>query len=158
LSQDEIAGDGRLCYLPDTDETGGLCEHAIAELETLKMGSDLTSVKAAVKAIQEDRVHVGKEFSVAAFARHAQSGYGTKPVLLMQICKKRGWKFAQKLCKGMKLSPYGAVMHGDIKSIASDGVGGRRAAMYLICMHHKINKDDDLELYELLCELVGLNL
>ncbi|KAJ7318491.1 hypothetical protein DFH08DRAFT_971242 [Mycena albidolilacea] len=60
LSQDEIAGDGRLCYLPNTDEIGELCEHAMVELETLKMGSDLMSIKAAVKAIRKDRVHVGK--------------------------------------------------------------------------------------------------
>ncbi|KAJ6453050.1 hypothetical protein DFH09DRAFT_1392736, partial [Mycena vulgaris] len=162
LSQDEIAGDGRLCYLPDTDEIGGLCEHAMAELESLKMGSDLTSVKAAVKAIREDRVHVGKEFSVVAFARHAESDYGAKPALLMPTCKKSGWKFGatnlQKLLQAWKLSPYGAAMHGDVKSIASDGDGGRRAAMYLLCMHHKINAEEDPELYELLKDLTGLNL
>ncbi|KAJ7027424.1 hypothetical protein C8F04DRAFT_1189552 [Mycena alexandri] len=162
LSQDEVAGDGRLCYLPDTDKIGGLCEHAMAELESLKMGSDLTSVKAAAKAIREDRVHVGKEFSVAAFARQAESDYGAKPALLMPTCKKSGWKFGaknlQKLLQAWKLSPYGAAMHGDVKSIASDGDGGRRAAMYLICMHHKLNKDDDPELWELLKDLVGLNL
>jgi hypothetical protein len=33
LSQDEIASDARLCYLPETDEIGGLCEHAITELD-----------------------------------------------------------------------------------------------------------------------------
>ncbi|KAJ7703986.1 hypothetical protein B0H17DRAFT_1228185 [Mycena rosella] len=162
LSQDEIAGDDRFCYLPDTDEIGGLCEHAMAELKNLKMGSDFTSVEAAVKAIREDRVHVGKEFSVAAFARHAESDYGAKPALLMPTCKKSGWKFGaknlQKLLQAWKLSPYGAAMHGDIKSIASDRDGGRRAAMYLLCMHHKINAEDDPKLYELLKDLTGLNL
>ena len=49
-------------------------------------------------------------------------------------------------------------MHGDVKSIASDGDGGRRAAMYLLCMHHKINAEDDPKLYELLQDLTGLNL
>jgi hypothetical protein len=160
LSQDEIAGDGRLCYLPDTDEIGGLCEHAMAELETLKMGSDLVSIKAAVKAIREDRVHVGKEFSVAAFARHAQSDYGAKPVLLMPTCKKSGWKASakilQKMIQAWKLSPYGEAMHGELKSIASDGDGGRRAALYLICMHRKLGGDDPL--FRLLTGLAGLNL
>ncbi|KAJ7877403.1 hypothetical protein B0H14DRAFT_3436109 [Mycena olivaceomarginata] len=83
LCQDEIAGDGRLCYLDDTDEIAGLCEHANTELETFKMGNDLTAVQVVVKAIREGRVHVGKEFSVAAFARHAATDYGAKPVLLM---------------------------------------------------------------------------
>ncbi|KAJ6550750.1 hypothetical protein B0H10DRAFT_2242551 [Mycena sp. CBHHK59/15] len=75
LSQDEIAGDGRLCYLEDTDEIGGLCEHATSCLKTFKMGADLTSVEDAVRAIQAGEVHVGKEFSVAAFSRHAETDY-----------------------------------------------------------------------------------
>ncbi|KAJ7362408.1 hypothetical protein DFH08DRAFT_657566, partial [Mycena albidolilacea] len=45
LSQDEIAGDGRLCYLDETDEIAGLCEHAVSALETFKMGTDLESVR-----------------------------------------------------------------------------------------------------------------
>ncbi|KAK6993126.1 hypothetical protein R3P38DRAFT_3076244, partial [Favolaschia claudopus] len=71
------------CYLVDSDEIGGLCEHASAELETVKMGTDLTAVTAAVKPVREGRVHVGKEFSVAAIARHAPTDYGAKPVLVM---------------------------------------------------------------------------
>ncbi|KAJ7185989.1 hypothetical protein C8R46DRAFT_1025909 [Mycena filopes] len=124
----------------ETDEISGLCEHATAELETLKMGSDLASVKAPVKAVRKDRVHVGKEFSVASFARHAQADYGAKPVLLMPTCKKRGWKcgamILQKMLLAWKLSPYGVALHGDVKSIASDGDGGCRAAMYLIYNLH----------------------
>ncbi|KAK7033867.1 hypothetical protein R3P38DRAFT_3500041 [Favolaschia claudopus] len=87
LSQDEIAGDGRACYLPETDEIGGLCEHTISELDTHKVGCDLESIKAASRAVREGRVHVGKEFSVAAFSRHAESDYGAKPVLLMPTYK-----------------------------------------------------------------------
>ncbi|KAK6972000.1 hypothetical protein R3P38DRAFT_2483950, partial [Favolaschia claudopus] len=79
ISQDEVAGDGRLCFLTDTDEIAGLCEHAAAELDTFKMGTDLTAVTAAVKAVREGRVHIGKEFSVAAIARHAPTDYGAKP-------------------------------------------------------------------------------
>ncbi|KAJ7936419.1 hypothetical protein B0H13DRAFT_1589586, partial [Mycena leptocephala] len=135
LSQDKIAGGGRLCYLDDTDEIGGLCEHAIAELETLKMGSDLASVEAMATAVRENRVHVGKEFSVAAFARHAPSDYGAKPALLMPTCKKSNWKSSakilQKLIQAWKISPYGEAMHGELTSIASDDDGGRRAALYL---------------------------
>ncbi|KAK7005511.1 hypothetical protein R3P38DRAFT_2794679 [Favolaschia claudopus] len=57
LSQDEIAGDERPCYLTETDEIAGLCEHAAGALTTFKMGSDLTSVKAAVRvqAIKDGR-------------------------------------------------------------------------------------------------------
>ncbi|KAJ7834472.1 hypothetical protein B0H14DRAFT_2590895 [Mycena olivaceomarginata] len=89
--QDEIAGDGRLCYLEETDEIAGLCEHATSRLKTFKMGGDLTCVEEAVKAIRAGDIHVGKEFSVAAFSRHAPDDYGAKPVLLMPTCKKGSW-------------------------------------------------------------------
>ncbi|KAJ7254251.1 hypothetical protein C8J57DRAFT_1076384, partial [Mycena rebaudengoi] len=160
LCIDEIAADGRLSYLPETDEIGGLCEYAISELETFKMGSDLMSVKAMVKAIRANRVHVGKEFSVAAFARHAQTDYGAKPVLLMPTCKKGSWKSSakilQKLVQAWKLSPFGEAMHGRLESISSDGDPTRRAALYLLCMHKKLGRDDPL--YKFLSGLIGLNL
>ncbi|KAJ7702667.1 hypothetical protein B0H17DRAFT_1194559 [Mycena rosella] len=160
LSQDEIAGDGRLCYLDETDEIGGLCEHAMTKLKTFKMGEDLTSVEAAVKAIRAGDIHVGKEFSVAAFSRHAPTDYGAKPVLLMPTCKKGSTQSSaeilQKLIHAWKLSPFGEAKHGPLKSIASDGDGRRRAALYLICMHRQVGRDDPL--YEFLSDLAGLNL
>ncbi|KAJ7839821.1 hypothetical protein B0H14DRAFT_3697213 [Mycena olivaceomarginata] len=121
LCQDEIAGDGRLCYLEKTDEIGGLCEHAITELETQKMGSDLTSIQAAVKAICADRVHIGKEFSVAAIARHSGTDYGAKPVLIMPTCKQSSWQtgaqILQKILLAWKSSPHvnGITLDPDIK-------------------------------------------
>jgi hypothetical protein len=159
LCQDEIAGDGRLCYLDDTDEIAGLCEHANAELETFKMGTDLTAVQAAAKAVREGRVHVGKEFSVAAFARHAPTDYGAKPVLLMATCKHGSWQTAvinlQKLLAAWKLSPYGEIMHGPVKTIASDGAADRRRALYLLCMNQEVRGN---QLWEHLKDLPGLNL
>ncbi|KAJ7620027.1 hypothetical protein B0H17DRAFT_1340775 [Mycena rosella] len=159
LSQDEIAGDGRLCYLEDTDEIGGLCEHATSRLKTFKMGSDLTSIGDAVKAIRADEIHVGKEFSVAAFSRHAPTDYGAKPVLLMPTCKKGSWQSSaqilQKLIQAWKLSPFGEARHGPLLSVASDGDARRRAALYLVCMHRELPRDDPL--YPFLSELAGLN-
>ncbi|KAJ7236387.1 hypothetical protein C8J57DRAFT_1569718 [Mycena rebaudengoi] len=137
LSQDEIAGDGRLCYLDDTDEIAGLCEHAASRLKTFKMGTDLTVVEEVVKAIRTGEIHVGKEFSVAAFSRHAPTDYGAKPVLLMPTCKKGSWQSSaeilQKLIWVWKLSPFGEAKHGKL-----------------------LGKDDPL--YKFLCELSGLNL
>ncbi|KAJ7662992.1 hypothetical protein B0H14DRAFT_3698037 [Mycena olivaceomarginata] len=160
LCQDEIAGDGRLCYLEKTDDIGGLCEHAIIELETQKMGSDLTSIQAAVKAIREDRVHIGKEFSVAAIARHSGTDYGAKPVLLMPTCKQSSWQagaqILQKLLLAWKISPHGEKKHGPIKSLSSDGCPKRRLALYLLCMHQELKEGDPL--FSLLGDLAGLNL
>ncbi|KAK7001723.1 hypothetical protein R3P38DRAFT_2795761 [Favolaschia claudopus] len=64
LLQDEIAGDGRPCYLEDTDEIGGLCEHATNRLKTFKMGTDLSCAEEAVKAVRSGEIHVGKEFNI----------------------------------------------------------------------------------------------
>ncbi|KAJ7934500.1 hypothetical protein B0H13DRAFT_2488347 [Mycena leptocephala] len=138
LSQDEIAGDGRLCYLDETDEIAGLCEHA---------NSDGASGS-------RRRVHIGKEFSFAAFSRHAETDYGAKPVLLMPTCKQGTWQSAalvlQKLIQAWKLSPHGEATCDPLLSIASDGDGTRRAALYLVCMHKKLGPDDAI--YKFLSE------
>jgi hypothetical protein len=68
LSMDEIACDARLCYLAETDNIAGLCEHSAA-LGSLKMGENLDVSHALCKAIKEGRVHIGQEVFVAAFAR-----------------------------------------------------------------------------------------
>ncbi|KAJ7830763.1 hypothetical protein B0H13DRAFT_1915782 [Mycena leptocephala] len=119
----------------DTDEIGGLCEHATPRLKTFKMGDDLTCAEEAVTAVRAGDIHVGKEFSVAAIARHAPDDYGAKPVLLMLTCKKGSWQSAaeilQKLVQAWKLSPFGEAKHGPLKDIASDGDERRRAALYL---------------------------
>ncbi|KAJ7471739.1 hypothetical protein FB451DRAFT_1036440, partial [Mycena latifolia] len=146
-------------YLEDTDEIGGLCEHASSRLKTFEMGSDLTSIEDAVKAIQAGDIHVGKEFSVAAFSRHAPTDYGAKPVLLMPTCKKGSWQSSaqllQKLIQAWKILPFSKAKHGPLWSLASDGDATRRAAFHLICTHSKLSPDDPL--YEFLSELAGLN-
>jgi hypothetical protein len=160
LSQDEIAGDGRLCYLDATDKIAGLCEHATIELKTFKMGSDLTSVHAAVKAVRDGRIHVGKEFSVAAISRHAATDYGAKPIFLMPTCKHSSWQTAainiQMFVAGWKLSPYGEIRHGPLAAIASDGDPNRTAALHLICMEREVKAGDPL--HEYVSGLPGLNL
>ncbi|KAK7016016.1 hypothetical protein R3P38DRAFT_2786407 [Favolaschia claudopus] len=160
LSQDEIAGDGRPCYLDGTDEIAGLCEHANTELDTLKMGSDLNAVHAAAKAAREGRVHVGKEFSVAAISRHSARDYGAKPVLIMATCKQNSWqenaKILQMINAAWKLSPYGEILHGPIPAYASDGDPKRKAALYLLCMHREVKPGDAL--YPHIAGLHGLNL
>jgi hypothetical protein len=160
LCQDEIASDGRLCYLDDTDEIAGLCEHANTELETLKMGNDLTAVQAVVKAIREGQVHVGKEFSVAAFAWHAATDYGAKPVLLLPTCKHSSWQTAalnlQKLLACWNFSPYGEILHGPVKNIASDGASDHQRALYYLCMQQEVKPGNPL--WEFVGGLPGLNL
>ncbi|KAJ7720806.1 hypothetical protein B0H16DRAFT_1335823 [Mycena metata] len=160
LSQDEIAAEGRLCYLEDTNEIGGLCEHATAHLKTFKMGTNLTVIEAAVKYIREGKIHVGKEFSVAAFSRHAPTDYGAKPVLMLPTCKKSSWQSSaqnlQKLAWAWRISPFGEAKHGPLDTIASDRDPTRKAALYLVCMHRSLGVNDPL--YKFLMNLPGLNL
>ncbi|KAF7364233.1 hypothetical protein MSAN_01082900 [Mycena sanguinolenta] len=157
---DEIVGDGRLCYLQDMDKIGGLCKHATSQLKTFKMGSDLTCIEEVVKALRAEDIHVGKEFSVAAFARHAADDYGAKPVLMMPTCKQGTWNSAaqilQKLIQAWKLSPFGEAKHGPLTEIASDGDGKRRPALYLITMPKPLELDNPL--FPFLSDLPGLNL
>ncbi|KAJ7911680.1 hypothetical protein B0H13DRAFT_1875634 [Mycena leptocephala] len=136
--------------------------HANSRLKTFKMGSDLTATEDVVNAVRAGEIHVGKEFSVAAFSRHADTDYGAKPVLIMPTCKKGWWQSSaeilQKPIQAWKLSPYGEAKHGPRQEIASDGDGRRRAALYLICMHRRLGPD--IPIYQFLCELErsGLNL
>ncbi|KAK7014707.1 hypothetical protein R3P38DRAFT_3205675 [Favolaschia claudopus] len=118
ISQDEISGDGRLCYLEETDEIAGLCEHATSKLKTFQMGSDLTCIEEVVTAIRAGDIHVGKEYSVAAISRHAPTDYGAKPILILPTCKKGSWRSAaeilQKLVQAWKLSPHGEAKLGKL--------------------------------------------
>lgn len=160
LCQDEIACESRLCYLPETDEIAGLCEHSKA-LGSLKMGSDLSTIDAVATAVRKTKeVHVGHEVSVAAFAKLDADDYGAKPVLLLPTCKKGDYRDAalqlQMLLEAWKISPYGARLHGDVWSIASDGDPKRRPALYLLCMARKLVETDAL--YKHVGRLRGLNL
>ncbi|KIK58281.1 hypothetical protein GYMLUDRAFT_246302 [Collybiopsis luxurians FD-317 M1] len=83
LSQDEIASDPRFCWIPDTDEIGGVCEHASKELQTVKMGADLTVVQELQEAVKEGWVHIAQEVSVLAFSRQSETDYGAKPAVML---------------------------------------------------------------------------
>jgi hypothetical protein len=52
LMMDEVASDGRLCYLTATDEIAGLCEHATEEFNSVKMGKDVCVARAIRQAIR----------------------------------------------------------------------------------------------------------
>jgi hypothetical protein len=122
---DEVASDGRLCYLTATDEIAGLCEHATEELNSVKMGKDLCVARAIRQVIRDGKVHVGQEIFVAAFARNDETDYGARPVLLMPTCKRGSFRDAalimEMLRQAWKISPFGEALHGTIWSIASDG-------------------------------------
>jgi hypothetical protein len=159
LCMDEVASDGRLCYLGETDEIVGLCEHAVS-LESVKMGSNLLAIRAIRQAVRDGTVHIGQEVFVVAFAQNDESNYGARPVLLMPTCKQGNFHgpalHIEKLRQACRMSPYGEALHGPIWSIASDGDPKRRPALYLHCMTHELKPDDPL--YQHVAHLPGCNL
>jgi hypothetical protein len=157
---DEIAGQARPCYLPETDEMAGFCREHVDLLPSVKMGEDVTSVVEASKAVKEGRVHVGKEFTCVAISRHSSTRRGAIPIILSATCKHGIISDSVRLImtglRAWKLSAFGESLRGPIWSIASDGDATRRASMYAICMTHKIS--ETCSLYRCLHGCVGLNL
>jgi len=148
---DEVASDGHLCYLTATDEIAGLCEHAMDELPSVKMGKDLQVAHAIRQAIRDGKVNVGQEIFVAAFARYDDMNYGARPVLLMPKRKRGSFRDAalvmEMLRQAWKMSPFGDILYGAIWSIASDGDPKRRPALYLQCMIQELAPANPLYRY-----------
>ncbi|TFK37802.1 hypothetical protein BDQ12DRAFT_666712 [Crucibulum laeve] len=61
LSMDEITSDGRLCYLTESDEIAGLCEHTKYHIPSLRMGKNITIAHAICTAVKEEKIHIGQE-------------------------------------------------------------------------------------------------
>ena len=143
-----------------TNEIAGLCEHATNELASIKMGESLEVAYAITQAIHKQKVHIGQEILVAAFARNYNTDYSTWPVLLMPTCKKGTFRDAalimEMLRQAWKISPYGEALHGAIWSIASGGDPKRRPTLYLHCMVRELTPADDL--YQYVGKLQGMNL
>ncbi|RXW14911.1 hypothetical protein EST38_g10936 [Candolleomyces aberdarensis] len=156
LMMDEIATDGRMCYLSDTDECGGLCEHAAEKFTSMKLGNNLEVIHAIAAAVRAGEVHIGQEVFVAAFARNDTFDYSAKPVLVFPTCKsgtaQTSALIIEKLRQAWQLSPYGEKLHGPIWSIASDGDPKRRPALYLQCMA----PDIEAGICKLLCTREGI--
>jgi hypothetical protein len=118
LMMDEIATDGRMCYLSDTDECGGLCEHAAEKLSSMKLGDDLEVIRAIAAAVRAGEIHIGQEVFVAAFARNDSVDYSAKPVLVFPTCKsgtaQTSALIIEKLKQAWWISPCGAALHGPL--------------------------------------------
>ena len=60
LSMDEIACDGRLCYLCETEDISGLCEHSAEHLSLTKMGTGTVYIEKVVASSMVEVYHEGK--------------------------------------------------------------------------------------------------
>ncbi|KAH6916952.1 hypothetical protein BKA70DRAFT_1089861 [Coprinopsis sp. MPI-PUGE-AT-0042] len=160
MSMDEIAVDDRLCYLPETDEIVGLCEHAQTELPSLKMGKSLDTVYKVKDATNQKKAEVVKESLVISFNRNSATGYGARAVGIHPTCKEGGFRRSAKLMEmyrqGWKISPVGEKLNGPLIDMSSDGDPRRRAAFYLHCMVLKLTSAHPL--YKHVGDLIGLNL
>ncbi|KAL1750390.1 hypothetical protein FB107DRAFT_279674 [Schizophyllum commune] len=164
LGIDETAGQGSPCYLPTTDELGGMClEHfaqLLAESGSAALGEHLTDAMAIAQAVREGKVHVGKEFTCAAISVLSEEGYSAKPIHLSATCKQGDVCHSARLLllciEAWKRSEWGESYVGPLWAISSDGDATRRAAMYMICMEKELSMDSGL--YQRLHRCQGLNL
>ncbi|KAJ6626794.1 hypothetical protein B0H10DRAFT_1941439 [Mycena sp. CBHHK59/15] len=162
LSFDEIAIERRIDYMPTSDQMAGFClEHLKSSgLETVKVGSGIEVVEAAVAAVKEGKVHIAHETCVGAISHLSETNYGAKPVFMGPTCKKGTWqdtlRTIQIVLEAWKCSPDGAPKHGPALSVSTDGDPGRRAALFMLCMHDEIRPGNPI--YDLVKNLPGLNL
>ncbi|KAJ7855102.1 hypothetical protein B0H13DRAFT_1525333, partial [Mycena leptocephala] len=159
LSFDELATERRIDYMTATDEMGGFCFELLDELETIKVGKNIRTVEAAVKAVKAGKVHVAQEASVGAISHLSRTNYGARPVYIGPTCKKGTWRDCLRtmltVVEAWKRSPDGEAKHGPVFDVASDGDGKRRLALFVMCMHSEILPGNPL--YPFICNLEGLN-
>ncbi|TRM59533.1 hypothetical protein BD626DRAFT_633076 [Schizophyllum amplum] len=160
LAVDEMAGDGRVCYICKKDAIGGLCREHSGNLSSVRVGDDLANSMEAAEAVKQGKVHIGKEFTCAAILPHSRTNYGARPIIISPTCK-HGLvsDSVQLLMSGIRawqLSPFGERASGPLWYLTSDGDATRRNAMYKICMRKPL--DPKGELYRRLRGCVGLNL
>ncbi|KAL1724660.1 hypothetical protein EV714DRAFT_278400, partial [Schizophyllum commune] len=160
LGTDEVAMDGRVCYLPSTDQMGGCCREHVEKLRSVQMGTDLHNALDAARAVRDGEVHIAKEISCTAVFPHSRDGYGARPIILSPTCKRGVVSDSVHLLmsgiRAWQLSPNGERMWGPLWYLTSDGDATRRNAMYKICMRKQLDRES--ELYRRLRGCVGLNL
>ncbi|KAL1660065.1 hypothetical protein GGF50DRAFT_63940 [Schizophyllum commune] len=148
LGLDEIVGKGTVVYLPRTDEIAGFCREHVGHLATIKVGLDLTSTTRAVQAVWAEKVHIGKEFTVAAILPHSMTRYYARPILLSATCKHGtvtdSYKLLSACIRAWRESEWGEQWSGPLWAISSDGDATRRAAMYALCMCHGLRENTSL--------------
>jgi hypothetical protein len=110
MAMDEIAIEDRLCYLPETDEIAGLCEHASTALATVKMGENLDAVYRIREVTTEKKAKVAKEALVITFNRNSRTGYGARVAGVIPTCKEGDWRQMAQIIEmyrqAWKISPY----------------------------------------------------
>ncbi|KAH6871112.1 hypothetical protein BKA70DRAFT_1242012 [Coprinopsis sp. MPI-PUGE-AT-0042] len=152
ISIDEIACDSRMCWLADTDEIAGLCEHTRELLPSLRMGEDLTVARILHKGLKEKVIHMGHEISVITAHRNDKTNYGAH-ILQIRVTScleiemvRQCWTLAQ----------CGERLIGPLIDLSSDGDPKRQPALYLHCMIKQLDPSEPL--FKHLTTLNGLNL
>ncbi|KAL1749935.1 hypothetical protein FB107DRAFT_224713, partial [Schizophyllum commune] len=66
LTIDEVKGDARPAYRPQSDDILGFCREHVKCLKSVKMGDDWRSVLEIAEAVRRGEVHLGQEITCAA--------------------------------------------------------------------------------------------
>ncbi|KAJ7937821.1 hypothetical protein B0H13DRAFT_1852120 [Mycena leptocephala] len=72
LMFDELATERKVDYMSTTDEMAGFCLEHVRSLESLVVGKDTKTVEAAVTAVNEGKVHIAHEATVASDGDYAR--------------------------------------------------------------------------------------
>lgn len=160
ISIDEIACDSRMCWLADTDEIAGLCEHTRDLLPSLRMGEDLTIAQILHKGLKDKIIHMGHEISVITAHRNDKTNYGARVISMRVTCKRNNFQHAcleiEMVRQGWALAECGERLIGPLIDLSSDGDPKRRPALYLHCMIKQLDPAEPL--FKHLTTLNGLNL
>lgn len=156
LCMDEISQEEVACYFPHADSVGGLCREHCAAVD-LRLRSFQSAVDIA-EALDEERVHLGKEVSVLGLSSFGEDIRGALPLVISPTCKsERPDKTAEILRTVIVVyNDEFAKFFGPMWSFASDGDAGRRAMVYDMFMTNMIDLSHPL--YAIVGQLPGLNL
>ncbi|KAG8680232.1 hypothetical protein FRC09_018382, partial [Ceratobasidium sp. 395] len=152
LLTDEISLEERPEFCAFLDALIGFCrEHSMGLPLTNISSHPLESLEAIRKALEAGTCHLAKEATVVALAPFGSEDYSARVVLMSGTCKTESdmshYELLKLVIEAWNSSPHGAVTHGPLWSLATDGEGRRRRAIHYYCYSSALATDSPLYAY-----------
>ena len=157
---DGVALEEKCRYFHSSNTIIRLCQEHAGTLDLHMQNAE--SILAIEGAVHNDKpqVHYTSEATVVAIALFQSSGYTVVPFALSGSCKVETGEGMAKWVTDMVCAwnnhPDGAVAHGPIWSITTNGEPTMRMGRFILCMSHKLTVTDPL--HSSLQNLTSLNL
>jgi hypothetical protein len=157
---DGVALEEKCRYLHSSNCAIGLCREHAGELDLhIQNAQSILAIEEAVHA-EKPRAHYATEATVVAIGPFRSSNYSAIPFALSGSCKVETGevmaKWVTDIIRAWNDNPDGAITHGPIWSIATDGEATMRTCRFALCMSRKLSVTDPL--HSFLQNLTGLNL